>query len=119
MIKELVTDPLNQRVLDPAYGSGTFIAEAANHFIAAAAQTDWEPAEVLATLREAVTDIDVHPVAVHLARAAWALATRPAINAAGKAGMQSSTSIPMHVRERQLSQCTIDLSVQKNRNSKP
>ena len=97
MIQELVTDPLHQRVLDPACGSGTFIAEAVNHFIAAAAQTDWEPAEVLANLREAVTGIDVHPVAVHLARAAWTLAARPAINAAGKAGTQSSTSIPVYL----------------------
>ena len=28
MIRELVDDPLNQRVLDPACGSGTFVAEA-------------------------------------------------------------------------------------------
>ena len=27
MVQELVTDPLNQRVLDPACGSGTFVAE--------------------------------------------------------------------------------------------
>ena len=34
MIRELVDDPLNQRVLDPACGSGTFVAEAVTHFIA-------------------------------------------------------------------------------------
>ena len=33
MIRELVDDPLNQRVLDPACGSGTFVAEAVAHFI--------------------------------------------------------------------------------------
>ena len=49
MIQELVTDPLNQRVLDPASGSGTFIAEAVNHFIAAAAQTDWSQRKSLQT----------------------------------------------------------------------
>ena len=33
MVRELVTDPLDQHVLDPACGSGTFIAEAVSHFI--------------------------------------------------------------------------------------
>ena len=56
MIRELVDDPLNQRVLDPACGSGTFIAEAVSHFIAAAGKTGWEPMEVLSRLREAVTE---------------------------------------------------------------
>ena len=36
MVREIVTDPLNQRVLDPACGSGTFLAEAITHFIEAA-----------------------------------------------------------------------------------
>ena len=36
MVRELVDDPLNQRVLDPACGSVTFVAEAVTHFIAAA-----------------------------------------------------------------------------------
>ena len=82
MIRELVDDPLEQRVLDPACGSGTFVAEAVSHFIAAAGRKKWGPLKVLNELRQAVTGIYVHPVAVHLARAAWALAARPAINAA-------------------------------------
>ena len=36
MVREMVDAPLNQRVLDPACGSGTFVAEAVSHFIAAA-----------------------------------------------------------------------------------
>ena len=36
MVREIVDDPLNQRVLDPACGSGTFLAEAIAHFIEAA-----------------------------------------------------------------------------------
>ena len=35
MVEELVTDPLNQRVLDPACGSGTFIVEAVKRVIRA------------------------------------------------------------------------------------
>ena len=97
MIRELVDDPLNQRVLDPACGSGTFVAEAVSHFIAAANAANWNPGEVLNRLREAVTGIDVHPVAVHLARAAWTLAARPAINAASAAGFDASLSIPVYL----------------------
>ncbi len=97
MIRELVEDPLNQRVLDPACGSGTFIAEAVTHFIAAAKAEKWEPAKVLDRLREAVTGIDVHPVAAHLARAAWTLAARPAISDAGAAGHDASLSIPVYL----------------------
>ena len=97
MMRELVDDPLNQRVLDPACGSGTFVAEAVSHFIAAAAAANWKPGDVLNRLREAVTGIDVHPVAVHLARAAWTLAARPAINDASAAGFDASLSIPVYL----------------------
>ncbi len=97
MVRELVDDPLNQRVLDPACGSGTFVAEAVSHFIAAARATNWEPMEVLNRLRNAVTGIDVHPVAVHLARATWTLAARPAISAAHGAGFDASLSIPVYL----------------------
>ena len=97
MIRELVDEPLNQRVLDPACGSGTFVAEAVTHFIAAAGAAKWEPREVLNRLREVVTGIDVHPVAVHLARAAWTLAARPAISAASVDGYDASLSIPVYL----------------------
>ena len=97
MVRELVDDPLNQRVLDPACGSGTFLAEAVAHFIAAAKEADWAPEEILPRLREAVTGIDVHPVAAHLARAAWTLAARPAIGSVVKAGFDASMSIPVYL----------------------
>ena len=55
MLRELVDDPLNQRVLDPACGSGTFVAEAVTYFIASASAKSWKPGDVLDRLREAVT----------------------------------------------------------------
>ena len=97
MVRELVPNPLNKRVLDPACGSGTFVAEAVRHFIAAAKAADWSPTDTLRRLRESVTGIDVHPVAVHLARAAWTLAARPAINDAGAAGFDATMSIPVYL----------------------
>ena len=53
--------------------------------------------EIVNRLRGAVTGIDVHPVAVHLARSAWTLAARSAINAAGTAGFNASMSIPVYL----------------------
>ena len=101
MVQELVTDPLGQRVLDPACGSGTFVAEAVTHFIKEAMPEEeapkLHPKEILDKLREAVTGIDIHPVAVHLARAAWTLAARPAIKAAADAGYYASLSIPVYL----------------------
>ena len=95
IVRELVDDPLDQRVLDPSCGSGTFIAEAIAHFLDAAKETDLDPKEVLDRLRLAVTGIDVHPVAVHLARAAWALAARPALQAA--VGYNGGLTIPVYL----------------------
>ena len=96
MAQELIADPLEQRVLDPACGSGTFIAAAVAHFIAAAGD-GYDPKERLDRLRRNVAGIDVHPVAVHLARAAWALAARPAIDAAVQAGYDASGSVPVYL----------------------
>ena len=93
MVRELVTDPLDQRVLDPACGSGAFLVAAVAHFLAAAQKADLPPGAVFSRLRAAVTGIDVHPVAVHLARAAWVLAARPAIEAAG----QTALSVPVYL----------------------
>ena len=93
MVREVVADPLEQRVLDPACGSGAFIAEAIARFIQAARDGGVPPDDVFNRLRERVIGIDVHPVAVHLARAAYALAAKPAIEAS--AG--TSVSVPIYL----------------------
>ena len=95
MVNELVDDPLTQRVLDPACGSGTFIVAAVERFMAAARESSLEPQEILTRLRAAVAGIDVHPAAVHLARASWALAARDAISAA--ADYNTEISAPVYL----------------------
>ncbi len=101
MVRELVTDPMNQRVLDPACGSGTFVAEAVTHFLQAAMPdgkpSELHPRQVLDKLRHAVSGVDIHPVAVHLARAAWTLAAQPVINATVESGYDASMSIPVYL----------------------
>ena len=98
IVREVVTDPLNQRVLDPACGSGTFVAEAVTHFIDAASNDAYlHPEAVLERLRTAVAGIDVHPVAVHLARSAWVLAAQPAIQAAADHGLAADITVPVYL----------------------
>ena len=97
MVRELVERPLEQRVLDPACGSGTFVVEAVGHFLAAAERDELDPGATLDRLLDAVTGVDVHPVAVHLARAAWVLAARPAIQAATAAGYDKAIAVPVYL----------------------
>ena len=48
-------------------------------------------------LRFSVAGIDVHPVAVHLARAAWVLAAQPAIQAAVEDGFAANITVPVYL----------------------
>ena len=79
MVQEAVTDPLAQRVLDPACGSGSFLVAAIRHLLTAARKAELSHAETLDRLRRNVIGVDVHPVAVHLARSEWVLASRDVI----------------------------------------
>ena len=98
IVREIVTDPLEQHVLDPACGSGTFVAEAVTHFIEAASKDAYlHPEDVLEKLRTAVAGIDVHPVAVHLARSAWVMAAQPAIQAAADRGLPADVTVPIYL----------------------
>lgn len=97
MIEEIVPNPLEQRALDPSCGSGTFIAELTTRFIAAATRANLPPRETLDRLMESVVGIDVHPVAVHLARSAWALAAKPAIEAVVREGGDADVSVPVYL----------------------
>ena len=97
IVREVVTEPLDQYVLDPACGSGTFVAEAVAHFIEAANATALDSKEVLEWLRFSIAGIDVHPVAVHLARAAWVLAAQPAIKAAVDDGFEANITVPVYL----------------------
>ena len=97
IVQEVVTEPLIQEVLDPACGSGTFVAEAVAHFLAAAEKESLTPQEKLEWLRFSITGIDIHPVAVHLARAAWVLAAQSALQEAAKTGVTASVTAPIYL----------------------
>ena len=115
IVREVVTDPLDQSVLDPACGSGTFVAEAVAHLIEAANNASLDPKLTLDWLRISVAGIDVHPVAVHLARAAWVLAAQPAIQNAVTHGFSSTITVPIYLGDAlQLRFRTGDMFAQHN-----
>lgn len=66
--------PLEQRVLDPSCGSGTFLFHALRRLIAQGRTAGMPPADIVALCSDRVFGIDVHPVAVALARVTWLLA---------------------------------------------
>jgi len=73
VVEATVDRPSEQRVLDPSCGSGTFLFHAVRRYLAAAA-----PGTPTGVLVDGVTDhvfgMDLHPVAVTLARVTYLLA---------------------------------------------
>lgn len=94
IVDTAVTDPLNQRVLDPSCGSGTFLYAAVRRYVTAARSADRTPGQIGSGLQQAVTGVDVHPVAVHLARATWVIAARDVITELGSA---EDVTIPVYL----------------------
>ena len=93
---ELITDPVNTRVLDPACGSGTFIEAAVQRLIAHSAGLP--PGRRLKLLQENVIGVDLHPVAVQLAKTTWVIASDKIIKEARAAGQSDGPiTAPIHL----------------------
>jgi SAM-dependent methyltransferase len=74
MVAQVVSDPVTQRVLDPSCGSGTFLFYAVRRFLDGAEAAGLPLSEAMARLPSHVIGIDLHPVAVALARVTYLLA---------------------------------------------
>jgi SAM-dependent methyltransferase len=74
VVSRTVTDPAHDRVLDPACGSGTFLFHAVRLHLSALESAGRSVAQQLDSLTKHVFGIDVHPVAVTLARVTYLLA---------------------------------------------
>jgi SAM-dependent methyltransferase len=74
IVLETVQDPLKTRVLDPACGSGTFLFHAVRRYIRAAEAEGHSVEKLLADVTRHVVGMDLHPVAVTLARVTYLLA---------------------------------------------
>ena len=74
VVAEAVDAPLQQRVLDCSCGSGTFLFHAVRRLVASAQAAGWAERRIVESCVEQVRGMDVHPVAVTLARVTWLLA---------------------------------------------
>ena len=96
-ITETVVDaPLSQRVLDPSCGSGTFIETAVERILNHSGGLS--RTETLKKLQENVVGIDIHPVAVQLAKATWVMAAADTIRGARAEGTGTgAVSAPIYL----------------------
>ncbi len=77
MCERVIDRPLEQRVLDPSCGSGTFLFHGVRRYLAAAAAAGLSPAEQLSGCCNHVFGVDVHPVAAIIARVTYLMALGP------------------------------------------
>ena len=92
MTKRAIERPLEQKVLDPACGSGTFLFHAIRLCLAEAEESG-TPREMRASdAVTLVTGIDIHPVAVIIARVTCLLALSPVL-----AARRGTLKIPVYL----------------------
>lgn len=90
VVRHAVTSPLEQKVLDPACGSGTFLFHAIRRFLAETKEAGMPQTDRAAEASAHVAGLDIHPVAVIIARVTYLLALAPAL-----AGRSGALSVPV------------------------
>jgi hypothetical protein len=90
VVRKVYDDPLKQRALDPACGSGTFIFHAVRAYIEAAEVNKISLDQSIIGVTSHVFGVDVHPVAVTLARVTYLLAI-------GREKLVDNARPPFHV----------------------
>lgn len=74
VVNATVTAPLESRVADPSCGSGTFLFHAIRRYLTAADEAGISNEDAVSNVTAHVIGMDVHPVAVTLARVTYLLA---------------------------------------------
>ncbi|KAA0094708.1 SAM-dependent DNA methyltransferase [Mycolicibacterium sp. P1-18] len=74
IVNATVTDPLESRIADPSCGSGTFLFHGVRLYLAAAEAAGIPTGEAVSRATSQIIGMDVHPVAVTLARVTYLLA---------------------------------------------
>ncbi len=95
IVEELIPDPQNTVAMDPSCGSGTFIECLVRNIIDHS--HNQHPTETLRKLQTNVIGIDLHPVAVQLAKATWVLNSHEVINAARLADYDNDIAPPIYL----------------------
>jgi predicted RNA methylase len=108
IVRRAVERPVEQKVLDPACGSGTFLFHAIRNFLAEAEEGDMHVKLRAEEVTNYVAGLDIHPVAVIIARVTYLLALAPVIAQRGGAlyipvyladSMQLSTNLELAGKE--------------------
>ncbi|MBV8889902.1 MAG: N-6 DNA methylase [Alphaproteobacteria bacterium] len=92
MVRRAIDRPLEQRVLDPACGSGTFLFHAIRNFLREAEDAAMPRERQAAEACAHIAGTDIHPVAVIIARVTYLLALAPAL-----AHRSGGLSIPVYL----------------------
>jgi hypothetical protein len=92
VVRNAVSSPHAQNVLDPACGSGTFLFHAIRHYLKAAEDIGMPMDSMAAGAMARVAGLDIHPVAVIIARVTCLLALAPVLWA-----YKGVISIPVYV----------------------
>lgn len=79
MTRFAVDRPLEQKVLDPACGSGAFLFHALRLFLAEAEESGMAISRRAEEATQLIAGMDIHPVAVIIARVTYLLALAPAL----------------------------------------
>ncbi len=95
IVEELIDVPQETMVMDPSCGSGTFVESLVRNIIENS-QTQ-HPIATLRQLQSNIIGIDLHPVAVQLAKATWVLNSREIINAARNCGYRNDVAPPIYL----------------------
>lgn len=74
MVVNSVDKPLEQKILDPSCGSGTFIFHTVRRVLSSADEAGWDNKKALNHVQDHVYGMDIHPVSVVLARITYLLA---------------------------------------------
>ena len=91
--KSAITKPLEDRVIDPACGSGTFLFHAIRRITSANEGAKLNPEQIVSRVTEKIAGIDVHPVAVIFARVTYLLALAPAL----QKGRPATLTVPVYL----------------------
>ena len=96
-IVDEMPDPLNAATMDPACGSGTFLESVAKRVIESAGREGLSARETLDKLLNNIIGIDLHPVAVQLAKATYVLSCNETITAARLEGHRADITPPVYL----------------------
>lgn len=92
IVRHVVERPTEQRVLDPGCGSGTFLFHAIRNFLREAEEGDMAPERLALEVCDHIAGMDIHPVAVIIARVTYLLALAPALSR-----RKGAISIPVYL----------------------